>query len=175
MEQMSRSNVWVALLALLLTGCATAPKQDSAVAAKGLFELTTKQYHLPSAEATGADRDRLLGAAATGYEKLLRTYRDQPFWCAQALRSLGNVRTAQGRLDAAIKLYRQVGEQYPGQEWEVVQAWKSAGDLLWDADRQEEAKAFYRQIVARFDQPDEPAIIRTVVRGAKARLWEGAR
>ena len=91
-------------------------------------------------------------------------------WCAQSLRSLGNVRAAQGRIDEAIQLYGQVGEKYPDQDWEVLQAWKSAGDLLWDDAKPDQAKAFYRQIVTRFDKPDEAPIIRAVVRGAKARL-----
>ena len=105
---------------LLLTGCATPQKQDRAAAAKALFEqsVTLHQQH----EFSGA---------ATGYERLLMAYRDQPYWCAQALRSLGNVRAAQGKLDEAVKLYRRVGEQYPQQDWEVLQAWKSAADLLW--------------------------------------------
>jgi tetratricopeptide (TPR) repeat protein len=161
--------LWL-ILVVLLTGCATPPKQDPAVAAKELFNETTKLYHVPSAETKGAEQKRLLAAAAAGYERLLRTYPGQTFWCAQALRSLGNVRAAQGRTDDAVPLYRQVGEKYPDQDWEVLQAWKSAGDLLWNDSRQDEAKVFYRQIVERFDKPDVPPIFRAVVRGAKARL-----
>jgi hypothetical protein len=63
-----------------------------------------------------------------------------------------------------------VGEQYPQQNWEVLQAWKSAGDLLWDAGRKDEARQFYRQIVARFDQPDASAVVRTIVRVTAAKL-----
>src|SRR5712672_700186 len=113
---------------VLLAGCAT-PKPDHAAASKALFEQTVKQYHLPSAEASGVARQQLLDQAAAGYERLLKTYGDQPYWCAQALRSLANVRAEQGKLDAAVKLYRRVGERYPQQDWEVLQAWKSAGDL----------------------------------------------
>ena len=163
---------WICIVvgAAVLAGCATQPKQDPALAAKSLFDETTKLYHLPSAEAKGAEQKRLLAEAAAGYEHLLRSYPGQPYWCAQALRSLGNVRVTQGRLDDAITLYRQVGEKYPGQEWEVLQAWKSAGDLLWEDSRQAEAKTFYQQIVTRFDKPEQPSIFRVVVRASKARL-----
>jgi tetratricopeptide (TPR) repeat protein len=160
----------VSLWLIFIVGCATPPQQDPAVAARQLFDETTKLYHLPSADAKGAEQKRLLAAAATGYERLLRSYPGQTFWCAQSLRSLANVRATQGRTEEAIHLYRQVGEKYPDQAWEVLQAWKSAGDLLWNDSRQAEAKAFYQQIVTRFDKPEEPPIFRAVVRGAKARL-----
>jgi TolA-binding protein len=112
----------------------------------------------------------LLARVAGEYERFLRAYRDLPYWCAQALRSLGNVRAEQGRLDEAVKLYRRVGEQYPQQDWEVLQAWKSAADLLWDAGRRDEAGKFYRQIIRRFDSPDASAIVQSVVRAAKRRV-----
>src|SRR5258706_7467295 len=145
-------------LLFLLAGCATSQKQDRAAAEKALFEqsVTLHEQHQFS-------------EAAAGYEKLLKTYRDQPYWCAQALRSLGNVRAAQDKLDEAVKFYRQVGEQYPQQDWEGLQAWKSAGDLLWDSGPKDEARQFYRQIVMRFDQPDASAIVQTVVRAARNR------
>src|SRR5438552_15917632 len=129
---------------LLLAGCA-APRQDRNAGAKALFEQTVKQYHLPSADAQGPARQRLLDQAAGGYERLLKTYRDQPYWCAQALRSLGNVRAEQGRLDDAVRLFTRVGERYPNEDWEVLQAWKSASDLLWEAHRHAEAKVFYAE------------------------------
>lgn len=154
---------------LLLAGCA-APRQDRNAGAKTLFKQTVKQYHLPSADAQGSARQLLLDQAAGGYERLLKTYRDQPYWCTQALRSLGNVRAAQDQLDDAVKLYRRVAEQYPRQDWEVLQAWKSAADLLWDAGRQDEARVFYRQIVQRFDNPDASAVVQTVVRAARGRV-----
>ena len=146
-------------LLLLLAGCATPQTQDRAAAAKALFE-----------QAVTFHQQRQFSEAAAGYERLLKTYRDQPFWCAQALRSLGNVRAAQGKLDEAVKLYRQVGEKYPQQDWEVLQAWKSAGDLLWDAGRKDEARQFYHLIVERFDKPDMPAVFQTIVRAAAAKL-----
>ena len=163
----ARHVSWLVLF--LITGCAT-PKQDRAAAAKALFDQTVQQYHLPSAEAQGATRQQLLSQAADGYERLLNTYRDQPYWCAQALRSLGNVRAEQGDLDAAVKLYQRVSERYPQQDWEVLQAWKSAADLLWDAGRKDEARTFYRQIVQRFDSPDAAPVVQTVVRAARSRL-----
>ncbi len=121
------------------------------------------------AEAVAQHQQCHFAEAAAGYRRVLRQHPDQPYWCAQALRSLGNVRAAQGRPDEAVKLYRQVGERYPQQDWEVLQAWKSAADLLWEAGRQEEARQFYRQIVRRFDVPDAPAVVQTVVRAARAR------
>ena len=151
----------VSLLAVLvLSGCVTS-KPDRAVAAQKIFS-----------GAVQAHSDRQFDVAATGYERILRQYRDQPAWCAQALRSLGNVRAAQNRLDAAVQLYRRVGEDYRQFDWEVLQAWKSAGDLLWDAGRPYEAGKFYRQIVTRFDQPDAPAVVKTIVRTAQLRQNE---
>jgi TolA-binding protein len=138
---------------VFVAGCA-APKPD----AKTMF-----------AKALAEHQQRHFAEAAAGYQRLLRQHPDQPYWCAQALRSLANVRAAQGQLDQAVKLYRQVGEQYPQQDWEILQAWKSAADLLWDAGRTNEAQRFYRQIIQRFDAPDAPAIVQTVVRAARAR------
>jgi tetratricopeptide (TPR) repeat protein len=139
-------------------------------AAKALFDRTTKEFHLPSAEAEGKVHAELLAKAATGYEQILRDYRDQSHWTAQATRSLGNVRAEQGQIDEAIRLYRRVGTQYPQNDWEVIQAWKSAGDLLWDAGRQKEAHGFYQQIVTRFDREDVPSIYKIVVRASQRRL-----
>lgn len=149
---------------LLLAGCVT-PRPE----AKLSFDQIVK-LHLASAEASGNERPKLLQHVAAEYEKFLRAYRDEPYWCAQALRSLGNVRAEQGRLNDAIKLYRRVGEKYPQQDWEVLQAWKSAADLLWEAGRQDEARTFYRQIVQRFNNPDASAIVQTVVRAARRRM-----
>lgn len=166
----ARSAPLLTMMVVLLTGCTTVSPEQRAASAKALFDQTTKQYHLPSAEAQVAERDRLLAQAVTGYEQVLRQYRDQPFWCAQALRSLGNVRVSQGRSDDAVRLYRQVGERYPSQDWEVLQAWKSAADLLWDAGRKDEARAFYRQIVQRFDTAEAPGVYRIIVRTARMRV-----
>jgi len=116
----------------------------------------------------------LLQQAAAGYEELLRRYPDQQGWCAQALRSLGNVRTEQGRLDDAVRLYDRVAERYPRQDWEVLQAWKSAADLLWDAGRRAEAKAFYQKVVDRFDTASAPAVVKAALRGSKVRLADDA-
>lgn len=149
---------------LLLAGCAT-PRPE----ARASFEQTVK-LHLASAELENTERAKSLERVAGEYEKFLKTYRDQPYWCAQALRSLGNVRAEQGKLDEAVKLYRRVGEKYPQQDWEVLQAWKSAADLLWEVRRQDEARPFYRLIVQRFDSPDAAPVIQTVVRAARRRL-----
>lgn len=166
----------LSILALqFLSGCAStreAPKtpEQRAAAAKKLFDQTTVNYHLPSAQAGDEDKANLLDQAATGYKQLLRRYPDQPFWCAQALRSLGNVRVAQGRLDDAIKIYSRVGQEYPEEDWEILQAWKTAADLLCEAGRSDEGKEFCRKIVERFDAEAAPVVVRTIVRGAKDRL-----
>jgi len=122
------------------------------------------------AAAVQAHSNRQFDTAAAGYERILRQYPDQPALCAQALRSLGNVRAMQGRLDDAVKLYRRVGTKYPACDWEVLQAWKSAADLLWDAGRKIEARQFYRQIVERFDQPDAPAVTKLISQASRNRL-----
>ena len=162
------------LLCLSFDGCVTvdreARQQQRAVAAKELFEQTVKLYHLPSGEAQEAEREKLLAQAVSGYERLLKNYSDQPRWCAPALRSLGNIRAAQGRLADAVKLYRRLEKEFPREDWEILQAWKSAADLLWEAKQPEEAKVFYRKIIARFDQPEAAAIIKAIVRGSQSRL-----
>jgi tetratricopeptide (TPR) repeat protein len=165
----------LALQILFFCGCATpqqktARQQERYSAAKQSFDNTTKLYHLPSADAKGAERDKLLAQAAAGYEQLLGQFPEQSNWCAQSLRSLGNVRASQGRLTEAVKLYASVAEHYPHEDWEILQAWKSAADLLWDAGREAEAKQFYTQIVTRFDVADAPAIVKTIVRGSRSRL-----
>jgi len=155
---------------LLLAACATTSPEQRAAAAKAKFDDITSGYNNAPAVWKCPGRDEFLRGTAARYKQFLRQYRDQPFWCAQATRSLGNVRAEQGRLDDAVKLYRRVGERYPQQDWEVIQAWKSAADLLWNASRQDDARAFYRQITARFDRDDAPAIVKTIVRASKKRL-----
>jgi tetratricopeptide (TPR) repeat protein len=149
---MARTLLGSALV--LLAGCA-GPKQD----AQTMF-----------AEAVAHHQQRHFAEAAAGYRRLLRQHRDQPYWCAQALRSLANVRAAQGKLDEAVKLYRQLAEQYPQEDWEVLQAWKSAADILWEGGRREQARSFYRRIVQRFDAQNCAAVVKLVVAGAKTRL-----
>ncbi|MST95064.1 MAG: hypothetical protein EXS33_07330 [Pedosphaera sp.] len=141
-------------------------------AALALLNQTTKDFHQPSAEATGAARDRLLNQAAAGYSELLKKYSDQPDLCSQALRNLGNIRAAQGRLNDAVGRYTDVARKYPQQDWEVLQSWKSAADLLADAKRTAEAKVFYGKIVERFDRTNAPPVVKTIVRGSKSRLLE---
>jgi tetratricopeptide (TPR) repeat protein len=174
---LSLRNAWffpglLALLLVGLTGCAHHRESSlqRSEAARALFERTTKEFHLPSAEAQGAGRLKLQEEAAAGYRELIKEYPDQRQWAAQALRSLGNIRAAQTNLNQAVKYYQSVGQRYPDQEWEVLMAWKTAADLLWDAGRQPEAASFYQKIVARFDVPEAPQVIQTVVRGSKRRL-----
>ena len=189
MEQMSRSNLlWKGsearrfqflglLLALMigLSGCASKsqPPEQRDAAAKALFEQVTKDFHIPSADAKGAEREKLQNQAAAGYEELLKKFPDQIHWAAQAERSLGNIRAAQGKLDEAVKHYAAVEKKYPQQEWEGLVALKSAADLLWEAGRRDEAKTFYQKVVTRFDRADAPAVVKTIVRGSKTRLAGG--
>jgi len=156
--------VGAALAGLLLLGCAPASHETP----RQLMERTVREYHLPSAGAQGIEREKLLVRAASGYEQVLKLGRSDPWLCASALRSLGNVRVEQGRLDEAVKLYSRVGDQYTACDWEVLQSWKSAADLLWDAGRSGEASAFYRKIVQRFGSDPAP-IIQTVARAARQR------
>ncbi len=166
----------VALLLTALLGCSakkTETREQRSEAAKALFEQTTKQFHIPSAEAQSAEKERLQGQAADGYQRLLNTYPEQDYWVAQALRSLGNIRALQGKLEEAVKNYTAVGKKYPQQRWEVLMSWKSAADLLWDAGKQEEAKAFYRRIVAEYDIAQASQVEKTIVRGSRSRLGGG--
>lgn len=159
------SQLLIALTLQFFLGCTHASPET----ARQVFEHTVREYHLPSAEASGVTRERLLVESAAGYEQVLRLGANDRPLCASALRSLANVRAEQGRLDEAVKLYSQVGWQYPACDWEVLQAWKSAGDLLWNADRQNDAAPFYRQIFERFRSAPSP-IMRTVARAASRRV-----
>jgi len=155
-------------LQLTLTGCSSAPREN----ARELFERTVREYHLPSADASGAERDELLAQAATGYEQVVKVGGNDPSLCAAALRSLANVRAVQGRIDEAVALYARVGQEYSHCDWEVVQSWKSAADLLWDTGRHDEASAFYRRIVQRFAADPSP-MIQTVAYAASRRSGAG--
>jgi len=155
----------VALFLSVLAGCVPASHET----ARQVFDRTVREDHLPSAEVSGAEREKLLAQAATGYEQVLRLGGNDRPLCASALRSLGNVRAEQGRLDEAVKLWSQVGSQYATCDWEVLQSWKSAADSLWDAGRQNDAVPFYRQIFERFRSAPSP-IMRTVARAASRRV-----
>jgi tetratricopeptide (TPR) repeat protein len=149
----------------LLLGCAPASHET----ARQVFDRTLREYHLPSADAHGMDREKLFAQSATGYEQVLRLGGNDRQLCASALRSLANVRAEQGRPDEAVKLWSQVGRQYAACDWEVLQAWKSAADLLWDAGRKSDAAPFYRRIVQRFGSSSSP-IMQTVARAASRRV-----
>src|SRR5262245_17831616 len=166
----------LSLAFLLSLGCDSRNQPSSQQrydAAKTLFEQTTKNFHIPSAEAKGADRAKLLDQAAVAYQQLLEKYPDQDYWAAQSLRSLGNIRAAQTHLDEAIKHYTAVERNYPQHDFEVLMAWKAAADLLWDAGRREEAKGFYQKLVTRFDKSQRAQVVQTVVRGSRMRLTDG--
>ncbi len=138
--------------------------------AKALFEKASREYHIPSAQAHGRKRKELEDQAASLYYEIMRNHSDQPYWAAQALRSLANIRAAQTNLTEATRLYAEVGERFPRQEFEVLMSWKSGADLLWEAGRTDEAKKFYAKLVRRFDNADAPAVVQSVLRGSKARL-----
>src|SRR6266566_9953142 len=99
------------LLLTVIAGCS--PKnnetpQQRSEAAKILFERTSKEFHIPSAEAKGIAKENLQNQAAAGYEELLKRYPEQEYWAAQALRSLGNIRAAQGKVDDSVRNYAAV-------------------------------------------------------------------
>src|SRR5437868_12067977 len=102
-------SVAAILLITLAVGCA-AKKETVKVraSAREMFDETVKNYHLPSAQAQGDERERLLREAAAGYTAILRAYADQPYWGAQALRSLGNIRAAEEKAEEAVRLYAEV-------------------------------------------------------------------
>lgn len=156
----------------LLTACGDSQPKPPPPSAQALFGQASTNFHLPSAEAKGPEKVRLLEQAAAAYEALLRAYPDDAYWAAQALRNLGNVRAAQGRINEAVKLYTSVEQRYPQQRWEVLAALKSAADLLWDAGRRGETKGLCQKIVAQFDRSEATQIEKTIIRGAQARLVE---
>ena len=161
------------LVALALGGCA--PKRGQkpepcSVSAKALFEQASRDYHIPSAQAKGAERIRLEQQAAAIYREIVANCADQPYWAAQAARSLGNIYASQTNVTAALEWYSTVGERYPEQEFEVLMAWKTAADLLWDGGHAADARVFYQRIVERYDVAAAPAVVGLVVRGARARL-----
>ena len=158
---------------LICAGCSSkhhSPAPDAAAAAKELFDRITSDYHLPSADAQGAAKVKLLQQAAAGYESLLQQYPKSMPWAAQSLRSLGNIRNEQGQFESAIKLYASVETRYPSADWEILQSWKSAADLLWEANRHPEAKQFCQKIVTRFDTPHASAVVKTIVHASQTRL-----
>ncbi len=157
----------------LAAGCSREPSQtplQRAEGAKALFDRATKEFHNPSALASGTDQARLQDQAAAAYRRLLADYPEQSNWCSQALRHLGSIHAARTNLDEALKCYAAVAQKYPAEDWEVLQAWKAAADLLWDSGRRDEAAGFYRQIVRRFDGTNQPAVIQLTVKGSKNRL-----
>ena len=158
----------------LLFGCKDKPVASAipGVTPRALFDEAIRQFHAPSADASGAERERLLTEAATRYEQLLRRFPHETNLCAQALRALGSIHASRGSTNEAVKCYAAVAEKYASQDWEVLQAWKAAGDLLWESNQRRDAKTFYARIVERFGKNESPQIIRQVVSGSKARLAE---
>jgi tetratricopeptide (TPR) repeat protein len=181
MERMqpSKKLTWLAVWLVcntLMPGCHSnkaAPESRQQTSARALFEQTTRNFQIPSAEANGSEKTALQAKAAAGYEQLLKSFPEDPVYAPQAERNLGNIRAAQGRTEEAVKHFEAVGKKYPNQDWEVLMAWKSAGDLLWESGRKEDARKFYQSVVSRYDRSESPAIIKTVVKGSKLRLAGG--
>ena len=155
-----------------LAGCGQKSEdpQHRYEAARALYEQTTKNLHLPSASAAGREQQRLQTEAARAYEKLLKGYPEQEYWCAKALCSLGNIQAAQTNYAAALRSWSQVTTKYPRAEWEVLTALKSAADLQWDTGHRDEARALYQKLVTEFDRTNAPAVVRTIVRGSRLKL-----
>jgi tetratricopeptide (TPR) repeat protein len=163
----------LSLAFLLLLGCDSRnheSPQQRYDAAKALFEQTTRNLHIPSVEAKGTEKQKLLEQAAIAYQQLLHKYPEQDYWAAQSLRSLGNIRAAQTNLNEAIKYYTAVDRKYPLHDFEVLMAWKAAADLLWEAGRWEEAKGFYQKLLTRFDRAQASQVVKAVIRGCRTRL-----
>ena len=164
----------VVVTMLSFVGCKekATPKPQNSESARALFDQATREFHVPSADAKGAERERLLDEAAKRYSELLKRFPEETNVCAQSLRALGSIHATQGKTNEAVKLYASVGEKYPSQDWEVLQAWKAAADLLWDLNQRDDAKKFYAKIVERFGKSDAPQVFQQVVRGSKVRLTE---
>ena len=164
------------ILVIALTSCSAKKESPAqrADAAKALFDHATKDFHLPSDTASGADRLRLQDQAAASYELLLKEYPEQDAWAAQALCGLANIRVAQTNLDESVKLFAEVAQKYPQRDWEILESWKSAADALWDARRTNDARAYYQKIVARYDSTNATQVVKTIVRGSQSRLAESA-
>jgi len=169
-----RSGAFFAGIALLLiaSGCTKAPRStpETAAAARALFEQATREFHLPSTEASGGEKSRFQNLALASYVALLRQYPQERFWAAQALLASGNIYAAQTNVNAALDAFSRVEQNYGELDWPVLIAWKSAADLLWEAGQAAEARVFYTRIIQRFDRPDASQIVANVVRGSKSRL-----
>ena len=175
-----RGSRTLALLAFLLPalvlplGCKPNAQSSGkqSISARTLFDQASKEFYAPSAEAKGAERERLLNEAASRYARLVKECPSETNLCAQSLRALGSIHAIRGQTNEAVKFYAAVGDRYGGEDWEVLQAWKSAGDLLWESNQRSDARKFYEKIVERYGKNDAPQIIQQVVRGSKARLAE---
>src|SRR5512132_769847 len=93
------ASILPALLAacVLLAACSREHKTsaDRAQTPKTLFDVITKDVHVPAAAANGPERLRLQNEAASRYAELVKRFPEESNICAQALRSLGNIYAAQ--------------------------------------------------------------------------------
>ena len=162
-------TITVTCAALSFSACAKTKEHPMPDAATMFRDAVATHEKSSAINVAASDRTTLLEQAAVQYAAILKHHADDARWAAPAMRSLGNVRVAQGRMDDALSCYAAVGSVYPDESWEVLQSWKTAADLLWDAGRKEEATAFYRQIVDRCNGAESSDIEARIVKAAARR------
>ena len=154
MERMRRSKRWrlmtwpaVALAvgwwAIASTGCGQGPRATTPRPpgeGEALLKQAVEEFHNRSADARGAEKERLLREAAARYERILKEWPGDEALAIQARSGLASVCALRGDLLGAVKHYAVIGEKYPHRSWEVLQAWKAAADLLWDANQRGEPR-----------------------------------
>ena len=160
---------------ILLNGCNSRPEPPAisappALSSQATYDSVATNLHRAAAEARGAERERLLAQAASGYEDVLKQFPSDTKVCLLATRALANVRALQGRLDESVRLQLSVTNSPAAGDMDRLMALKSAGDLLWDAGRIEDAKPLYEQLVERFGKPGSSQLNQLIVRGARSRL-----
>src|SRR3954471_487917 len=87
LSALARLALSLALIGMLLVACSRRLQPaDSAAerseAAKALFDQTTRSFHIPSAEAKGAEKRHLQEEAIRGYARLVKEYPEQEYWAA---------------------------------------------------------------------------------------------
>lgn len=160
---------------ILLNGCNSRPEPPAisappTLSSQATYDSVATNLHRAAAEARGAERERLLAQAASGYEDVLKQFPSDTKVCLLATRALANVRALQGRLDESVRLQLSVTNSPAAGDMDRLMALKSAGDLLWDAGRIEDAKPLYEQLVERFGKPGSSQLNQLIVRGARSRL-----
>ena len=160
---------------ILLSGCNSRPEPPAisappTLSSQATYDSVATNLHRAAAEARGAERERLLAQAASGYEDVLKQFPSDTKVCLLATRALANVRALQARLDESVRLQLSVTNSPAAGDMDRLMALKSAGDLLWDAGRLKDAKPLYEQLVERFGKPGSSQLNQLIVRGARSRL-----